>query len=120
MESLLGYHPCSIGFLTSHRDPVMGQCQAGSLTGAVASERVSAVSYTHLNPIIDRYLMLKDTLIEDSSNGKKYRVELGVDTVSYTHLLILVVSHLRLLRWVLSLSLPLQVSVYVRKTLRCV
>ena len=41
LESLLGYHPCSIGFLTSHRDPVMGQCQAGSLTGAVASERVS-------------------------------------------------------------------------------
>ena len=40
-ESLLGYHPCSIGFLTSHRDPVVGQCQAGSLTGAVASERVS-------------------------------------------------------------------------------
>ena len=41
MEPLLGYHPCSIGFLTSLRDPVIGQCQAGSLTGAVASERVS-------------------------------------------------------------------------------
>ena len=41
MESLLGYHPCSIGFLTSYRDPVGGQCQVGSLTGAVASERVS-------------------------------------------------------------------------------
>ena len=40
-EPLLGYHPCSTGFLTSHREPVMGQCQAGSLTGAVASERVS-------------------------------------------------------------------------------
>ena len=40
-ESLLGYHPCSIGFLTSGREPVIGQCQAGSLTGAVASERVS-------------------------------------------------------------------------------
>ena len=40
-EPLLGYHPCSIGFLTSRRDPVVGQCQAGSLTGAVASERVS-------------------------------------------------------------------------------
>ena len=40
-ESLLGYHPCSIGFLTSRREPVVGQCQAGSLTGAVASERVS-------------------------------------------------------------------------------
>ena len=41
MESLLGYHPCSIGFLTIGRYPVLGQCQAGSLTGAVASERVS-------------------------------------------------------------------------------
>ena len=41
MEPLLGYHPCSIGFLTSRRDPAVGQCQAGSLTGAVASERVS-------------------------------------------------------------------------------
>ena len=41
MESLLGYHPCSTGFLTSSRDPAGGQCQVGSLTGAVASERVS-------------------------------------------------------------------------------
>ena len=41
MEPLLGYHPCSTGFLTSSRDPAGGQCQAGSLTGAVASERVS-------------------------------------------------------------------------------
>ena len=41
LEPLLGYHPCSIGFLTSSRDPAGGQCQVGSLTGAVASERVS-------------------------------------------------------------------------------
>ena len=41
MESLLGYHPCSIGFLTSDPDRVGGQCQVGSLTGAVASERGS-------------------------------------------------------------------------------
>ena len=40
-ESLLGYHPCNIGFLTCSRDPAGGQCQVGSLTGAVASERVS-------------------------------------------------------------------------------
>ena len=40
-EPLLGYHPCSIGFLTSRRDPAVGQCQTGSLTGAVSSERVS-------------------------------------------------------------------------------
>ena len=41
MESLLGYHPCSTGFLTCARYPGRGQCLAGSLTGAVASERVS-------------------------------------------------------------------------------
>ncbi len=41
MESMLGYHSCSIGFLTCARDPGGGQCLAGSLTGAVASERVS-------------------------------------------------------------------------------
>ena len=40
-EPLLGYHPCSTGFLTCSRDPAGGQCLAGSLTGAVASERVS-------------------------------------------------------------------------------
>ena len=41
LEPLLGYHPCSIGFLTSCRYPAVGQCLAGSLTGAVASESVS-------------------------------------------------------------------------------
>ena len=41
MEPMLGYHPCSIWFLTYIRDPDRGQCQVGSLTGAVASERVS-------------------------------------------------------------------------------
>ena len=30
-----------IGLLTFARDPGIGQCQVGSLTGAVASERVS-------------------------------------------------------------------------------
>ena len=40
-EPLLGYHPCVTGFLTMARDPGRGQCQVGSLTGAVASESVS-------------------------------------------------------------------------------
>ena len=40
-EPLLGYHPCVTGFLTMARDPGRGQCQVGSLTGAVASERGS-------------------------------------------------------------------------------
>ena len=41
MEPMLGYHPCSTGFLTSGLKQFGGQCQVGSLTGAVASERVS-------------------------------------------------------------------------------
>ena len=40
-EPLLGYHPCGIGFLTCAHELGGGQCQVGSLTGAVASERVS-------------------------------------------------------------------------------
>ena len=40
-EPVLGYHPCAAGFLTGGREPATGQCQTGSLTGAVASERVS-------------------------------------------------------------------------------
>ncbi len=40
-EPVLGYHPFSTGFLTCGRKPAGGQCLAGSLTGAVASERVS-------------------------------------------------------------------------------
>ncbi len=38
---MLGYHPLSTGFLTYVRKPDGGQCLTGSLTGAVASERVS-------------------------------------------------------------------------------
>ena len=40
-EPLLGYHPYSTGSLTRAREPGGGQCLTGSLTGAVASERVS-------------------------------------------------------------------------------
>ena len=41
MEPLLKYDPLFVWILTSSRDPAGGQCQVGSLTGAVASERVS-------------------------------------------------------------------------------
>ena len=41
LEPPLGYHPCVTGFLTGCRNPADGQRQTGSLTGAVASERVS-------------------------------------------------------------------------------
>ena len=40
-ESMLGYHPFIVGFLTDGREPAYGQCQVGSLTGAVASQRVT-------------------------------------------------------------------------------
>ena len=41
MELTLGYHPSIVGFLTDGRKPAYGQCQVGSLTGAVASKRVT-------------------------------------------------------------------------------
>ena len=41
VERPLGYHSSVIEILTDSRDPVPGQCQVGSLTGAVASERVT-------------------------------------------------------------------------------
>ena len=44
VESTLGYHSCVTGVLTNGREPAFGQCQMGSLTGAVASERVTEAS----------------------------------------------------------------------------
>ena len=41
MESPLGYHSYSTGILTMCRDPGIGPWQMGSLTGAVASQRVT-------------------------------------------------------------------------------
>ena len=38
------YHPCYSGILTIGRYPVMEQYQAGSLTGAVASQNVTEAS----------------------------------------------------------------------------
>ena len=41
VESTLGYHSSIVGFLTDGRKPAYGQCQVGSLTGAVASQNVT-------------------------------------------------------------------------------
>ena len=41
VESTLGYHPSIAGVLTACGDPGAGHCQVGSLTGAVASEKVT-------------------------------------------------------------------------------
>ena len=41
LESTLGYHPYILEILTMIQELDVGQCQAGSLTGAVASKRVT-------------------------------------------------------------------------------
>ena len=41
VEPPLGYHPSVAGILTWIREPDNGQCQVDSLTGAVASKRVT-------------------------------------------------------------------------------
>ncbi len=41
VEASLKYHPMLFGILTCDRYPVGGQCLVGSLTGAVASQRVT-------------------------------------------------------------------------------
>ena len=49
VESSLKYHSGHIGYLTSNRDPVQGQCLVGSLTGAVASQNVTEAPKGSLN-----------------------------------------------------------------------
>ena len=49
VESLLKYHSDRIGYLTSARDPGWGQCLVGSLTGAVASQKVTEAPKGSLN-----------------------------------------------------------------------
>ena len=41
VEPTVKYHPYRTGVLTEVRDPDPGHCQAGSLTGAVASQSVT-------------------------------------------------------------------------------
>ena len=43
VEPTLGYHSCVTEVLTNGRDPAFGQCQVGSLTGAVTSQSVTEV-----------------------------------------------------------------------------
>ena len=60
-ESLLGYHPSCIGILTGGHKLVTGQCQADSLTGAVAAERVTEAP--------------KGTLRMDGNHSKSVKAE---------------------------------------------
>ena len=54
LEPTLGYHSDSIGTLTGCRNPATGQWQSGSLTGAVASEKVTEASKGYLSTVGNR------------------------------------------------------------------
>ena len=58
-ESPLGYHPCNVEVLTWCRDPVQGQCLTGSLTGAVASQRVTEAPKGSLSAVGNRAKSVK-------------------------------------------------------------
>ena len=54
MEPTLGYHSKSTGTLTMIHDLDLGHCQVGSLTGAVASQRVTEASKGYLSAVGNR------------------------------------------------------------------
>jgi hypothetical protein len=54
VEPPLKYHPCLVGILTYGSYPVRGQCQVGSLTGAVASKRVTEAPKGPLSTVGNR------------------------------------------------------------------
>ena len=56
MESSVRYHSDKIDILTSYRKPVERQFQVGSLTGAVASQRVTEARDGGLRPVGNRSL----------------------------------------------------------------
>jgi hypothetical protein len=53
-EPTLEYHSDSIGSLTGSRNPATGQWQSGSLTGAVASKKVTEASKGYLSTVGNR------------------------------------------------------------------
>ena len=55
-EPSLEYHPRCAGVLTTARYPGVGQCQAGSLTGAVASQKITEAPKGPLSTVGNRVL----------------------------------------------------------------
>ena len=56
VEATVKYHPYRSEVLTEVRHPDPGHCQAGSLTGAVASQRVTEARDGGLRPVGHRLL----------------------------------------------------------------
>ena len=54
VESSVKYHSVRSGYLTWVRNPDQGQCLVGSLTGAVASQKVTEAPKGTLSPVGNR------------------------------------------------------------------
>ena len=59
VEPTLEYHSKSTGTLTRGHKLVLGHCQVGSLTGAVASQRVTEAFKGYLSAVGNRALSAK-------------------------------------------------------------
>ena len=59
MEPTLGYHSKDTGVLTRYHELVLGHCQVGSLTGAVASQKVTEASKGYLSAVGNRTKSVK-------------------------------------------------------------
>ena len=55
----MGYHSCNVEILTVRCYPASGQCQTGSLTGAVASQRVTEAPKGSLSAVGNRAKSVK-------------------------------------------------------------
>ena len=69
------YHPCYSGILTNVRYPDIGQYQAGSLTGAVASQNVTEASKGSLRLIGNQPLEYKGISDLDCESDGSSRCE---------------------------------------------
>ena len=75
VESPLKYHPLQFRFLTRAVKPVCGQCQAGGLTGAVASKRVTEVCEGLLALVGNQRIECKGKRELDCETDKSSRYE---------------------------------------------
>ena len=75
VESPLGYHSSDVEVLTTGRDPAVGQYQVGSLTGAVASQRVTEAPKGLLSMVGNHALECKGIRGPDCETNKSSRYE---------------------------------------------
>ena len=75
MEGSVKYHPEKFGVLTSASYPGQGHCMAGSLTGAVSSQRVTEECEGWLSAVGNRALECIGISQPDCETNKSSRVE---------------------------------------------